>query len=329
VNPEPTGPAQTQTPPGAPVIVVGAGISGISAARTLAAARLPVIVLDRGRRIGGRMAVKTAHDRPVDIGASYFTVSDPAFEAVVNDWQERGLAHPWTDTFHSYDDGELTAKPGPIRWAAPKGLRSLVEDLAEGLDLRQQAVSQIEPGPLVDEQAGSAVVLAMPDPQAERLLHPSFGPEIDALADPFDPVMVLTASWDSRVWPDEVDGVFVQHDDALTWIADDGRRRGDNAAVLVAHSTSDLARQHLAAPEGATEPMLAAVQRVLGITRPPVSTHLHRWTFAKPAATRTAPFFLGDSLIGLCGDSWSEKPRVESAYLSGRALADAIIARLT
>ena len=39
-----------------PVVVVGAGISGIGCAATLAAAGLPVRVLDRAGRAGGRMA---------------------------------------------------------------------------------------------------------------------------------------------------------------------------------------------------------------------------------------------------------------------------------
>jgi hypothetical protein len=310
-----------------PVLVVGAGISGISAARVLAAAGLPVAVLDRGRRIGGRMAVRTTDDRPVDTGASYFTVSDPSFAAVVDGWHARGLARPWTDTFHVYDQGELTAKSGPVRWAAPRGLRSLVEDLADGIEVRQQQVTQIEPGPQVDGEAASAVVLAMPDPQAERLLHPSFGAEIEALTDPYAPVLVLTASWDRRSWPDDVDGVFVQHDDALTWVADDGRRRGDQASVLVAHSTEALARQHLEAPAAAGDPMLAALQRVLGIHEPPAWTHVHRWTFAKPAATRDTSYFLGPDGIGLCGDAWSDKPRVEAAFLSGAALGQALVER--
>ncbi|MET0695661.1 MAG: FAD-dependent oxidoreductase [Propionibacteriaceae bacterium] len=311
-----------------PVIVVGAGISGIAAARTLHAAGLPVLVLDRGRRIGGRMGVRTVDDRPIDIGASYFTVSDPAFQEVVDDWQERGLARPWTDTFHVYADGALTPKSGPMRWAAPTGLRSLVEDLADGLDVQRETVLQIEPGPCVDEKAAGAVILAMPDPQAERLLHPSFGPEIEALTDAFAPVLVLTAAWDQRDWP-AVDGVFVSDDDTLTWIADDGRRRGDDKPILVAHSTSPFAAAHLEDPTTGEAAMLAALQRVLGIESAPTFTQIQRWSFAKPAGTKSDPYFLGDSLIGLCGDSWSDKPRVESAFLSGTALGEAISRRLS
>lgn len=310
-----------------PVIVVGAGIAGIAAARAVAEAGQTVIVLDRGRRIGGRMASRRTDDRVVDTGASYFTVSDPAFESVVEDWRQRGLARQWTDTFLAIDGAECAEKSGPMRWAAPGGLRGLVEDLASGLDVREQTVASIGPGHDVDGLEAAAVVLAMPDPQARRLLHPTYAAEIETLDDPFAPVLALTARWSERMWPD-LDGAFVANDPLVAWIADDGRRRGDSAAVLVGHSTSEFAAEHLAAPEEAAPLLALAVRDALGIDTEPVSTHVHRWSFAKPTGQRDAPFFLGDALVGLCGDAWSEKPRVEAAYLSGRAVGTAIIERL-
>jgi renalase len=311
-----------------PVIVVGAGISGIACARTLADAGLPVSVLDRGRRIGGRMAVRTHEGRPVDIGASYFTVSDDRFADQVAQWQARGLAAPWTDTFHAHAaDGAITAAPGPMRWGSPGGLRSLVEDLAQGLDLREQTVQHIGPGLTVDDMAASAVVLAMPDPQAARLLDPNFAAELSTLDQVFDPVLALTAGWADRAWA-SFGGMFVNSDPVLSWIADDGDRRGDGAPVLVAHSTPTLAQAHLESPPDALPAMIAALRSALSIADEPEWTHTQRWTFGKPSGTRDADHYLGPALIGLCGDSWSDRPRVESAYLSGTALARALIARL-
>ena len=309
------------------VIVVGAGLSGVAAARTLRDAGVDVLVLDRGKRIGGRMASRRTNGRVVDSGASYFTVSDPAFEALVEDWRARGLARPWTDTFHVADDGELTAKPGPMRWAAPGGLRTLVEDLATGLDVREQSVRAVTPGLQVDGQPADAVVLAMPDPQAQRLLDPSFTAVSAVLHDPFEPVLALTARWDEAVWR-AMDGAFVADDPVIAWIADDGRRRDDFAPVLVAHSTPAFAAEHLEAPQEAAPLMELAVRDALGISTEATSTHVHRWTFAKPSGTREERYFLGEDLVGVCGDAWSDKPRVESAYLSGVALGRALAERL-
>ncbi len=300
----------------------------MAAAQALRAAGREVVVLDRGRVIGGRLASRRTDGRPVDTGASYFTVSDPLFEAVVEDWRTRGLARPWTDTFAIAEHGQLSDKPGPMRWAAPAGLRSLVEDLATGLDVQQRTVERVGPRLEVDGLPAAAVVLAMPDPQARRLLDPAYAAELAALDDPFDPVLALTARWAERTWAD-VDGVFVSDDPLIAWIADDGRRRGDGAPVLVAHSTPAFAADHLDDPDRAAPALAQAVADVLGLDTAPVSTRVHRWTFAKPTGTRSEPFHLGDALVGLCGDAWSEKPRVEAAYLSGRALGEELAARLS
>jgi renalase len=318
------------------VVVVGGGISGIACARAVATAGLPVVVLDRGRRLGGRMAVRTVEGRAVDTGASYFTVSDDRFAQVVEDWESRGVARPWTDTFDVFEDGERgEPKTGSMRWAAPAGLRHLVEDLATGLDSEQVVVEHVthaERGLRVDGRPASAVVLAMPDPQARRLLDDALTSRGE-LDDDFAPTLALLAGFDERTWAPMAgecpfDGAFVNGDAALTWVADDGRRRGDDAPVLVAHSTADLARTHLADPQAAGPQMVAALRSLLRIEAPPRWTHVHRWSFAHPSGTRTRTHHLGDDGIGLCGDAWAERPRVEAAYLSGRDLGDAVVARL-
>lgn len=317
-----------------PVLVVGGGISGIACARAVREAGLDVTVLDRGRRLGGRMAVRTVEDRAVDTGASYFTVGDDRFEQVVRDWQERGLARPWTDTFSVFEDGvPAPPKAGSTRWAARGGLRGLVEDLAAGLPTEQTVVERVartDGGLRVDGRPAAVVVLAMPDPQARRLLDDAL-PSRAELDDDFAPTLALLAGWDERCWGDSegrFDGAFVNGDEALTWVADDGRRRDDGAAVLVAHSTADLARAHLDDPAGAGPEMLAALTRVLRIDVPPRWTHVHRWSFAHPAGTRTRTHHLGADGIGLCGDAWAERPRVEAAYLSGLELGQSVVARL-
>ncbi len=313
------------------VVVVGAGISGVACAQVLVAAGVDVTVLDRGRVVGGRMASKRHDGRPVDIGASYFTVSDPAFDAVVRDWEARGLARPWTDTFDAFSGDGHERKTGAVRWAAPAGLRTLVTDLASGLQIRGQhhveSVDRADGTLTVDGLAADAVVLAMPDPQAARALSPALDEVAAALTDPFQPVLNLTAFWADRCWK-PLDGAFVNDDPVINWIADDGRRRGDGASVLVAHSTPDFARPYLEHPADAADAMTAALRRVLDIESVPVVTQVHRWTFGKPAGQREQPFFLGADGVGVCGDAWSTRPRVESAFLSGRALGSALVERL-
>ena len=71
----------------------------------------------------------------------------------------------------------------------------------------------------------------------------------------------------------------------------------------------------------------AAVCAALGIAEAPEWTHVHRWSFAKAAHAREAPFDLSGGL-GLCGDGWSAPSKVESAWRSGDALGRALAADL-
>jgi len=306
-------------------LVVGGGVSGIACARALVDARRPVVLRDRGHRLGGRMAVKTIDDRPVDVGASYFTVSVPAFQKVVDQWLDVELAHPWTDTFHVGEPGGLIGtRTGPMRYATPLGLRSLIEDLARGLALEQRGeAAEIEPGPSVDGVTYAGVALAMPGPQALDLLADSLSAERAVSGGVWEPCISLVATYDKRVWPD-VDGVFVNDSPVLTFIADDGRRRGDDAPVLVAHTHPILSARHLDDPDAVIAPVLAELEGVLGITASPSSVIAKRWSLAKPVNPHAEHYFLGASGVGLCGDGWHGPSRIESAYLSGRALGRAM-----
>ncbi|MBC7373491.1 MAG: FAD-dependent oxidoreductase [Frankiales bacterium] len=309
------------------VAVVGAGISGAACARALTEAGVPVRLLDRGQAAGGRMASRRLEGRYVDLGASYFTVREPEFAAVVTDWQQRGLAREWTSSFHVAGPtglGEL--KPGPVRYGAAGGLRSLVEDLLTGLDIvTSTEVGTVGPGATVDGEAYAAVVLAMPDPQALMLLDPSLSAAREAIADrQWEPVIALAAGFAARSWDDAFDGCFVNDSDVLSWIADDGRRRGDDAPVLVAHSTPGFAATRLSDPDAATPALVAALRQVCGLGVPEW-TFTQRWSLAKPTGPREELCFLEDG-IGLCGDGWGAS-KVEAAWLSGTRLGQALARR--
>src|SRR4051794_20157682 len=117
------------------VLVVGAGIAGGACAAALRHGGLAVTVRERARAPGGRLAAPVLNGRRVDLGAAYFTVSDDTFGAVVTDWQRRGLARPWTDTLAVYSAGGRSTRQGPMRWAAPDGLRALARDLHDSVEL--------------------------------------------------------------------------------------------------------------------------------------------------------------------------------------------------
>lgn len=368
-------------------VVVGAGLSGLACARALRAGGVDVRVLDRGRRPGGRLGERSVERADgsahlVDTGAAYFTVDgDPrdlgtpqaspepgTFPEAVHGWAGRGLVRPWTDTFHlAGPDGLRGTKTGPMRWAAPQGLRSLADALADDLTTAGVPLAastavgavSLEGGRVVvaargrgeaadASTAADAVVLAMPDPQAVRAVRAGLaagGDQAGALSglaaelgDPWDPVVTVYARWDQRWWPDDLDAAFVD-DDAISLVADDGRRRGDDEPVLVVHTTAESAAQHLEDPSGAIEPVLAHLAAVLGSPAgapAPVVTGAVRWSVSAPHTGHEDPFRVvggqggdGAGLVAVCGDSWGGRSKVERAWTSGHDLGVALAARLT
>jgi renalase len=271
----------------------------------------------------------TPHDgRVVDIGASYFTVAEDEFGSVISDLVDRDVVRPWTTSFHVAGPAGLEGVTvGPMRYAAPRGLRSVVEALADGLDVSaDDTVGTVTVGPdavAVDDQPVSAAALCLPDPQARRVYA-----DLPVSPITWEPVIAITCVFATRTWQ-ELDGVFVNDDPVLTWIADDGRRRGDDAPVLVAHVNPVLAALSLHNPSVAVAPALAALQRVLGISDYPEWVESHRWTFAKPLAASADPYWLAEgAALGAAGDAWSDGPKVEAAWLSGRRLGMALAERV-
>lgn len=327
-------------------VVVGAGLSGLACARALRTGGVDVRVLDRGRRPGGRLGERSV-DRAdgsahlVDTGAAYFTVDgDPrdlgeasarpepgTFSEAVHGWARRGLVRPWTDTFHlAGPDGLRGTKTGPLRWAAPQGLRSLADDLAADLAtagvplaastaveavtleggravVRSRARGEAADASTAASVVADAVVLATPDPQAVRAVRAGLaagGDEAGVLSglaaelgDPWDPVVTVYARWDRRWWPQDLDAAFVADDDVISLVADDGRRRGDGEPVLVVHTTPERAAQHLDDPSGAIEPVLAHLAAVLGApdgAPAPSTVGAMRWSVSAPRGSHEEPF---------------------------------------
>ncbi len=196
-----------------------------------------------------------------------------------------------------------------MRWSAPGGLRSLAEDLARGVEVKlEHEVTELPDAPVV--------VLAMPAPQAQRITP------LDVRQD-WSPVLTAVLTYPQRSWPD-FHGAFVNDHPVLATICDAGARRGDRAPVLVAHSTAGYAKPRLGDPASAAGDLEQAVRELLGVPAA-TRTRVHRWTFAQPSPGGDRLFHRQDGVY-LAGDAFG-RPRVQTAWRSGRAVARDILAR--
>lgn len=304
-------------------VVVGAGLSGLLVARELAERGPGVVVLEKSRGVGGRLATKRVGSAVFDQGAQYFTVRNDAFAARVDAWLAAGVVQPWPGA----PAGRFTGRPG---------MTGIAKALADGLDVRREhkvtAIARDAGGGWRIEidgrepTAAEEVVLSAPVPQALALLAAGGvllpADTAERLASiGYHPCLALLVelSKPSRV---PAEGVALA-EGPLRWIADNVRKGispGVQAAVTL-HAAPAFSREHYA-----LEPADVAA-RLLPVAAPWLgegkiqSTTLHRWRFSEPQTTWAEPCLWWPELgLGLCGDGFGG-PRVEGAATSGLALA--------
>jgi polyamine oxidase len=119
---------------GEKVIVVGAGMSGLAAARKLLEAGYRVTVLEARERIGGRIYTDDSLGAPIDLGAAWIhgSTKNPITELA----SEAGAFSVATD----WDSLELYSDAGPVRPASVKAADAAWSRLAGQLeDIRGDA----------------------------------------------------------------------------------------------------------------------------------------------------------------------------------------------
>ncbi|TVS17226.1 MAG: FAD-dependent oxidoreductase [Planctomycetaceae bacterium] len=324
------------------VAVVGAGISGLTCARTLADHGLPVTVFEKSRGVGGRMATRRHDNGAVfDHGAQYFTVRDQRFQNCVDSWQHAGLVQRWTGRIVSlHDHNTEQDKSSTARFVACPVMNAICRHLAENLDVRTNTrvapPSRCQGKWLVSDETGSElgefdlVIVSAPGPQAGELLRGSAHLARLASSVKIAGCWALLVHFHARIDVD-FDGAFVQ-DSPLSWIARNSSKPGRNpdTETWILHASGDWTQSHLEQPpEAIHERLLDAFWDATGVGAvPPSYVVAHRWRYALP--TEPLPdryLFDGDLQIGACGD-WCSGPRVEGAFLSGAAMAGRVLASM-
>jgi len=310
------------------VVVVGAGMSGLVAARDLEAEGATVTVVDKGRSVGGRMATRRVGDAVVDHGAQFFTVRTPAFRARVDDWIDRGLVDVWTHGFHGHD--------GHPRHVATGGMNSLAKDLAVGLDVECSTMAfAVRPGEeyawsvVIDDgtvRPADAVIITTPLPQAFALLADAHVDLDDTLMrTDYDRTIALLATFDHAVALPGAGGIQGPNDD-VSFVADNVAKGVSSSPAITLHASATWSEAHWDDDVDALRDGLLALLRPWIGDAHPADAQVKKWRFATPRASWPDPCWVapGGTLV-LAGDAF-DGPRLEAAHNSGLAAAHALTA---
>ena len=332
------------------VLIVGAGLAGLKAARDLQAAGRRVVVLDKGRGVGGRAATRRWDGVPVDHGAQFFTARSEDFRAQVDDWAARGVCFEWAKGFHQWDDdGRGVRPPDPSddshpRYACRAGMSALGKDLAAGLaggtvrlGARVTAVRRAGEEWRVAVEgteegfAARRVLVTLPPPQALALFEgDDLDPEARRALETVETTPSIAVLLRGEVSAPDWQAIQLR-DAAISWLAMDSDKREEEVAggrIFVLHGSGPFSlewQEEKDIAEGARR-MVARAGEIVGdwITRLP-DRQVHRWRHAGVLHGWKDGLFMraaGGLFFG--GDSFHE-PKIEGAWRSGQEAARALL----
>ena len=317
-------------------VIVGAGLSGLVAARTLQDACVRVVVLEQREKAGGRMRTDRVGNGVFDHGAQFFTVRGDRFAKMVEGWVSTSIAEVWTRGFADAEGNHN--EDGHPRYRGVGGMTAIAEHLAGGLDVRTRAeVGELRPagqGWTVvagdSEHDADALVLAMPAPLALALvdgsgveLPPHARRNLEGIS--YNPCIALMATLDGPGAVPEPGGVQIGSE-PLFWVADNHQKGISEVPALTIHTGPGFSREHAATDDAKVTQLLLEAAKVYLGGAGVRETAVYRWVYSMPAEPFVEAFVYaeGPPPVLFCGDAYAG-PKVEGAVLSGLATAEKLL----
>ena len=320
-------------------LILGAGAAGLAAARVLSEHQAEVLLLDKGRGTGGRLATRRLGERDSprgrwDHGAQFLTLRSRVLTERLSGWGVMASLRPWHD-----------AENGLIRYCGADGINGFAKSLATGLRVlnsrRVVKISKMDDGCWVAEThegerfTARKLISTIPAPQLVDLL------EFSALSLPgtaaltaiqYERTLTLMLELDGPSGM-ETPGLLRPESGILQTVVDHQLKGISETPTLTAHALPAFSLEWYDRDREVMASVLrAAVMELLDVKV--VSAQHHGWKFAHPSVRHPEPFLQVDEQFWAAGDGFQAgdaeadpacPPRVESALLSGIQVAESAI----
>ncbi len=331
-------------------VVIGSGISGISAANTLIKNDKQVLILDKARNSGGRLSTRIHLTFSFDHGAQFFTTKDLEFSQIV----QKAIQTQEIAIFEHPEKGKVYVG-NPV-------FRPFISKLTSPLEIMQNAsVTYIEkPQDRPDEcwsisiannqpVFAENIILTMPAPQANVLL-PDYLTELKqaTLQAKYDPCIAILAGVEVPL----SSSIFLENSNLLvtpiilkkgniSWsIAKWSLSYKKNTAYLsiIIHATPEFSSKNIDEDvsnfvDNLWEEWKSHIETDAKLKASALPKHIsyiegHKWRYARVIKTPDEECARTDQKYSIAlGGDWLKGPRIESAWVSGRNAAISLLSK--
>jgi len=327
------------------IVVIGAGIAGLSFARTMKQHGREVLILERSRAVGGRCATWRHVDMAMDYGVPFLHARSPLFWHTVDQLLGADVLSGWPQRVQGYGHTcQPRALDSGVRHAALRGgLNTLAKKLAEGIEiLRESEVTSLQTihGSLQISGANfslstQTLVLAAANGEGLRLLKDSdFGrPTAGAMAlfglAPTLAALSLLVCYDTPPAQPAWDLLLPETSASIQLISNESSKNaaGQKLGLCIqARPAWSRQRLNLPAEEWARDILREAALLLGDWVMKPDWQRPHRWLESRldSASRLRGPLLqkIAGCKLGIIGEYFNPAGGLEGAFLSGRHLAD-------
>ena len=313
------------------VLVIGGGMAGLSAAVDLVAAGKDVLVIDKGRGLGGRLSNRRINGAIAEHGAQFVTARTPRFKALLDEWLEKGVIAEWWRS-QEYDGSE-----GYPRHRGVPTMSAMAKTLASGLNVRSatRAVSvaikddgwltTLESGDVIQSQQ---LILASPVPQTIDLLaagevaiSDEHQQQLESIE--YNPCIAVMATLSNSTEIPQNGALPISHG-PIAWVADNEAKGVSEEPSVTIHASADFSRENWDRDRlEVGQELLNVAEQLLGASV--VEFQVHGWLYSQPVTTEKEPCLVvcEEPLMVLAGDVFGG-PKIEGAVVSGWAAAEVV-----